>query len=1372
MEWLKQFILMLKDPQWVVRLLTPEFPTVGDFKYLKITYYVVLGVVSLLFFYLAFKLLRFMFRKLGQLLSSIRALWLKKKPVPLPTKKTPSELWNMLKGLFQLLSPASKSNIDTIFEELQKRMRGVFGGSDYMYSIPFYVQLSVSRNENKQLWNRTKINRLFTLDSGKKLDIAITALEKMVVLDWETKDSKLLESMLTQLLYIRPRRPLDGIILTLSVDDLKNPNLFSRIEAIFQDLVQTHRVTTLKLPVYVLVTDLNSVLGFETLSRFIHASEKQRPFGWSNIYGMEVPYNSLWMEDAKASSLEAMNDIKMRLFSGASQSLDFELSAELFMCVEEFKQLWEPLSNAMNRLFSTGPAFHDSVSLRGLYFCAADVFHKDSTSFFNDHKPLLFLDNVLSDKIVKERSLAYPVANLAQLSKLYFSKDKITLISLLGVSFVCMLGSYSQMQHQKQLFVPVLFELKAALVSDESTQDSSKAINLFYNAAYVADRDLSYWKIFMPSSWFANYKDDVYRNIGRIFAKLFLTKMPDSIHQKLEKLLNLGDGSDLMRKTVSVSDLVAKNTLLEANPIYTKEFQTLTAFTKDLIKVERATASYHRFLWDGDPENLFSALSNLYGEEIPESIRSNFQYYRDVIPTLNLSKVEIDNYKDKLQSNFDVLFAQFVSGGLKDNIALKKIFNAPSWIDAIPTLGITGSAKLTQFDTLVNQLKYMVDVSTDNIALTWLQKPKFDPGEDFSNFKGSVLESEILSKTSLDKNMQQLEAAYIQTKDSMSKINSQFLRGPVLSFSDFGLTLNPVLVSIYKNIDAFINEPFLKALSTDDTDGKKHAPSDDKLFLWDDTQLQATAALLDSYKKFAAEKLGDYDSKIRSVLGRFAKIKACQNLLSGLQGAIFEVKVPSSYVGSVEKPEEKIKEISKNLTNNAAQLQQILAQVAASDVEGSELESEWKSIISVLKGNITKVLSVLDSIVDKEHNLSVQDSTFQFWNGEKNPIVVGFSVQNSGDLNSVLEQQAGRISNLATEHAASAVDLLRSNLFLLTEDETKALKKWGSIVDQSVSYGKKQAGNTLSSLLLLYQSDLKDVGDEKNNDQKTLDGLFASIQDSSDYFVSLRNTVIKNLKQRLEVIQGVRVRDHYKEIQTAFNQKLSGKYPFVGGNGENAKTLDPKALKEFYTLVDKKPYSLDDYKTALNKDYDSVSNFLECLFSLKKLLNPFLSGKKDVPEVSVQVFFDAGQERASDNARNLIDQEMRFSGDANLTRMESGKKITWSFGEPIKISFSVARASGLQIADSDSSNFSKQDDASGSFSFGSAWSLFTMLSKMQDQNDKEMCKFSIPALESGRSTSIRTFIRFVLQSTDADNPYTLFSLPKVPDQAPDLSVSN
>jgi type VI secretion system protein ImpL len=92
----------------------------------------------------------------------------------------------------------------------------------------------------------------------------------------------------------RSKRPLDGIILTISAEELlgKLPHelLMRRADRLYMKLWEMQRTLGVRLPVYFLITKCDLVAGFSSFCQEIPEENQQDILGWSNPYSIETSF--------------------------------------------------------------------------------------------------------------------------------------------------------------------------------------------------------------------------------------------------------------------------------------------------------------------------------------------------------------------------------------------------------------------------------------------------------------------------------------------------------------------------------------------------------------------------------------------------------------------------------------------------------------------------------------------------------------------------------------------------------------------------------------------------------------------------------------------------------------------------------------------------------------------------------------------------------------------------------------------------------------------------------------------------------------------------------------------------------------------------
>jgi type VI secretion system protein ImpL len=170
----------------------------------------------------------------------------------------------------------------------------------------------------------------------------------------------------------RPRQPLNGVLVTVSVADLITKSASERAQhaqAVRARMQELHEQLAVRLPIYLLVTKCDLMAGFS--ESFVTLDKDQRAAPW----GFTVPLDESKTGAAAASAQDALAGefelLLQRLSEGLIDRLQGEADpqrrARIYGFPNQFASLREPLQDFVQQVFSPSP-FEARPMLRGLYF--------------------------------------------------------------------------------------------------------------------------------------------------------------------------------------------------------------------------------------------------------------------------------------------------------------------------------------------------------------------------------------------------------------------------------------------------------------------------------------------------------------------------------------------------------------------------------------------------------------------------------------------------------------------------------------------------------------------------------------------------------------------------------------------------------------------------------------------------------------------------------------------------------------------------------------------------------------------------------------------------------------------------------------------
>lgn len=165
----------------------------------------------------------------------------------------------------------------------------------------------------------------------------------------------------------RGRRALNGVILTLSVQELAGSDIAIRDHGreIRKRLAELREQTGLKLPVYLMVTKADLIPGFEEFFGDLNAREREQV--WGATLGTADRVDALTVEREMRGLQEAL---EKRLLDRIADDLPLVQRAAIFRFPSQLDQLTGPLKVLVEAAFGES-RYEESPWLRGIYFTSA-----------------------------------------------------------------------------------------------------------------------------------------------------------------------------------------------------------------------------------------------------------------------------------------------------------------------------------------------------------------------------------------------------------------------------------------------------------------------------------------------------------------------------------------------------------------------------------------------------------------------------------------------------------------------------------------------------------------------------------------------------------------------------------------------------------------------------------------------------------------------------------------------------------------------------------------------------------------------------------------------------------------------------------------
>ena len=182
-------------------------------------------------------------------------------------------------------------------------------------------------------------------------------------------DSAAWTGFLNLLKKFRPRRPINGVLLTISVADLLQQTPAQReihAQALRKRVQELHQQLGIRFPVYVLITKADLLAGFSEFFSKLGAEER------AQVWGASFPFRETAGEEPVLSTfLNEFGALEQRLNDRVIDRLQEERNPQLRALIYAFPQQFSSIKSVLNdfleKVFAPS-RFEERPLLRGIYF--------------------------------------------------------------------------------------------------------------------------------------------------------------------------------------------------------------------------------------------------------------------------------------------------------------------------------------------------------------------------------------------------------------------------------------------------------------------------------------------------------------------------------------------------------------------------------------------------------------------------------------------------------------------------------------------------------------------------------------------------------------------------------------------------------------------------------------------------------------------------------------------------------------------------------------------------------------------------------------------------------------------------------------------
>ncbi len=1130
--------------------------------------------------------------------------------------------------------------------------------------------------------------------------------------------------LLGLILRLRSKRPLDGVIWTVPVSRLGNVELAASLGLAarrrFIDVLQRFG---LSLPVYVVITGMEELPGFQELITALPVDARERTLGWSTPFGPESAWQAQWSDQALDQVNRALAEsiIEIGTLSG-------HLKGELFGLPERIEALRRNLQTVLEPVFQ-GNAQGEAPRFRGVYFTANQP-TQDTPDGFSAYDTGLqqsaFARQLWQRRVVAERGLAQVVPRLLRLRQRW---QRLTGVVALVVGVVWA----ASMLWVWQDSVKDAHELSRLLqgaqknyltVTDESHRLESTRRNVqgFWRVLEKAPR-WTFTSVAFPTSWFSSLDVQLENQLRLTAQSHLLEPLHDLLNAELVKLKGI-------RNTERRGNVESEDPAQWQNYVKAKDL------VERAVRLEQQNQWFNQALNNPKAplEDLALLSNNALSLNLNVGSLPRAGFYNRMLLDANagdLKPLDLAMERQVIEENFSGLMERWLDQYFLADNFVRQAGYLKLHLERLEAGSGNSLTELEDLRALIDDLQALVGLTNS----AWSRGKGQDLVPGYREMMDKVRQSSLLG-LQVEQQLDQ-QASKLQQSFRDQWIAQAGARGNLLVQQGSGQLALQVHVSQLNNaVQALFKRDFVAiALRADKTADAIEGQS------VDGDDLSTALNYFASYKSYAAEELPRIPPAYRDALVQAAEAAAAKAMWLSLKDqndrprgdGVFNVLAP----------------------------QAVALQKAFAEVHRNDLAMRVQNAL-----NRRAIAQVVDGLAEiTAQPLFGGRSEISQWDGSKNLGLQLYGASDVQDLKLSLKQQFNTMLGI-TERRTSALEWLKTQQQNLSALDYERVTQFSALNDELLKYKDQNPASSPAQIEQLVSRDFIEM-------DATSCGQILQTANLSGGRGTLALRALdlqQSAMQRCQLLQQQQAAAAWNDLANYFNQYLAERFPFA--NGVQATDADPARVQHFLELIDKRlPVAQAGLQLSQTPERVAAEDFLNRLKQASTWLNPlFVRDKSGIIGVEMDVRWrtDREEERGADQViawgLNAGNQQINYPG-------ETQPNLRWMVGQPVRLTLRWARNGSQRPANDPLQPNLMVRDFEADWEYGGPWSLLRLIrahQSVQRQPNMDFTDFPLALrlpVTAQTSTAQQTlmFLRLSLMSQGAKLP---LSIPPLPTRAP------
>ncbi|AIL13380.1 hypothetical protein IM40_07540 [Candidatus Paracaedimonas acanthamoebae] len=1269
-----------------------------------------------------------------------------------------------------------KDEMSNSFRQTEEIIKTYLGSREPQYELPWYLLIGAEGSGKTTLLKNLNLE----LPIGKP---AFEIPEEHAKLIWRFYDGAVVlepngpfilrenslssdnqdwEYLLQLLNRFRPKRPLDGIILTLPCDELvsstrlSHNEIYERAKVIYTKLWELQSILGIKIPIYVVLTKSDIMSGFQSFVEALPIANSQEILGWSCPYSVDANYLTSWVDEAFRYIHRTLDRLRASIFT--ARKTQSHLIDGVFTLPLEFIQLKENLQIYLDQIFK-GSAYHESFFLRGIYLTgrtfidsivAPSLLPKLNTDFnLNNEKEfqnplserIYFITDLFEKKIFSESTLAQPIMRILVSTNRILNYAKATAAAIGIVWFMGLIFAHDNLKTGLNTTMPALIQIDKSIqgVSLKGGVSDDPRFLAYLNQQvdiilekFTAIDTVNVGSIFIPASWFSPLNDNIRLAFSAAYDRIILPSLYSAIIKKAEDIVSL--------KKLEYPSSGYKQSA--TNILLSQPFLAIKNYVQQIQQLEQQVHNFNNLEHSRNIQDLATLIKYLFNKDLPSQFYTSADYYSSALSMSLERPIDLSPFKVGAGQKLGIIYKNFIEHAFNLDESFPIFASISRKLIHLSDSAKTRTYKSEDLRKIVEETITAADIISSG-SLNWADKDVFDPGPGYSSLINQITTSTLLGKDIASELNKISEREFIKFKLALASFTTP-LTGPLFSLRNGQLISDPSpgLIHFIDYMSMFLDEPFM--MKSVDQQMITKVPAG-KLLFWDDLTLQKAGKIIENFDDFMAQRLNNMPPALQNIMKLIGRNSMRQCILN----YVAQSQVLSD--GSTNNAGLGARELLQAQVLNITKVVPIFARIFSVFDEGGLVTQNTK-LRQLLVNESQHILQKIEKMLESDDLYAACEDMFVWWDGSSMVGLKAFGVRDLNDMKTFLKAQRVRISFLAKELAEPILSLLSIGYLEDIPFDIPLVDWWTRIIKAIDDYEKKTPGSSLVALEHFLTYDINEITLE-NCASLDLQEDFIGLD---DYFVDIRNTITQQLKKRCKNVTIRRAFEHYNKAATFFNTNLAGRFPF-SRKLENAESFeaDQNDVATFFELFDtldlQEISSLEKYLKTTGSTESEAIRFIKDIQSIRTLMLAAIDqGLEQAPsKVDFDVSFRTDRKREAGGDK-IIDWSMQV-GAQILDFRQKNLSASWSMGMPIIVDLRWAMDGDLSPLSDPRRPSLTVIGPKASFAYTGRWSLIKLIKE----------HVSYESEPSSAKTSPSSLLEFVIPTTcrlgcsQEDNPLAM-----------------